>query len=331
MRALFCRALALALVVIAAPSRAAEPTGARVWLDWSRGPGTEACLPPQEVVREVEELLGRSIFVARSVADRTLHVDVTHEPKPPRYGAQMVLRSKTGRSLGTREFVIETATCEDASEALVLAISMLADLPRTAEELASESPPPSKTAAQPQAATPPEPWHMQARLGPAVALDGSGSIGPGGHLSAMLEPPAMWPFGVSALSTVRWSSPTPTTRYVLSSTTLTAALCLPPHRDRDRQLELTGCAGPQATLHVGSGSGFAVNRTSVQTTFGGALEVYGSYALAPSLRLFAMLGLAATPQQVEVVFQGPSGAPQRVDLASHVTGTSSIGIAFDIF
>ena len=113
MRALFCRALALALVATSARSRAAEPTSARVWLDWSRGSGTEACLPAEEVVREVEELLGRRIFVARSEADRTLHVDVTHELDPSRYGAQMVLRSKTGHSLGTREFAIETIDVAD--------------------------------------------------------------------------------------------------------------------------------------------------------------------------------------------------------------------------
>ncbi len=341
MRALFCRALALALVVMSAPSRAEEPTSARVWLDWSRGTGTEACLPPEDVVREVEDLLGRRIFVPRAEADRTLHVDVTHEIDPSRYGAQMVLRSKTGRSLGTREFVIETSTCQDASEALVLAISMLADLPRTAEETASEGPPPAKMppAKTPIAKMPPEetppatpkPWHLQARVGPAAALDGSGSVGPGAHLSAMLSPPDVWPLGMAALSTVRWSSPTPGTRYVLSSTTITAALCLPPHHDRGARLELTGCVGPQATVHVGSGSGFAVNRTSVQTTFGAELQLYGSYTLSRSIRFFAMLGLAGTPRQVEVVFRDPSGNPRRIDLASHVTAASAIGLALDIF
>ncbi len=323
MRALSCRALALAVVATAAPSRAEEPTSARVWLDWSHGRGTETCLAAQEVVRDVEQLLGRRVFVARSESDRTLHVDVTHDVEPSRYAAQMVLRSKSGRSLGTREIVIETSTCEDASEAFVLAISMLADLPRTAEEAASEAPPP----APPQAL--PEPWRLQARLGPALALDGSGSIAPGAHLSAMLSPPDVWPFGLAALSTLRWSSPTGATRYVLSSTSFTATLCLPPHRGR--RFEVTGCAGPQATLHVGSGTGFAVDRTAVRTTFGGEVHVYGGYALSPAIRLFAMLGLAATPQQVEVVFYDPAGNPRRVDLASHATLAASIGLAFDIF
>ncbi|OJY22514.1 MAG: hypothetical protein BGO98_19705 [Myxococcales bacterium 68-20] len=323
-RALSCRALALALVATAAPSRAEEPTSARVWLDWSQGRRTEACLPPEEVVRDVEQLLGRRVFVPRSESDRTLHVDVTHYVEPSRYAAQMVLRSKSGRSLGTREIVIETSTCDDASEAFVLAISMLADLPRTAEEVASEAPP-----APPQAL--PEPWRLQARLGPALALDGSGSVAPGAHVSAMLSPPGVWPFGLGALSTLRWSSPTPATRYVLSSTSFTATVCLPPHRDRERRLEVTGCAGPQATFHIGSGTGFAVDRTAVRTTLGGELQVYGGYALSPSIRLFAMLGLAATPQQVEIVFQDPAGNPRRVDLASHVTVSASIGLAFDIF
>ena len=323
-RALAYMALAVALVATSAPSRAAEPS-ARVWLDWSHGPGTETCLRSEEVVREVEELLGRTIFVPRSESDRTLHVDVTHDVDPSRYGARMVLRSKTGRSLGTREIVIETSTCQDASEAFVLAISMLADLPRTAEEEATDAPPPRP--ATPAAS----PWHLQARLGPALAIDASGSLGPGGHLSAMLSPPSVWPFGLAALSTVRWSSPTASTRYVLSSTTLMAALCLPPYRDGARRFEVTGCAGPQATLHVGSGTGFAVDRTSVQTTFGGEVQAYGSYALSPAIRIFSMLGLAATPQQVEIVFQDPSGGRRRVDLASHATVAASMGLAFEIF
>ncbi len=323
MRALSCRALALALVATAAPSRADEPASARVWLDWSQGRGAETCIAAEEVVREVEQLLGRRVFVPRSESDRTLHVELTHEVDPSRYGAQMVLRSKSGKSLGTREIVIETSTCEDASEAFVLAISMLADLSRTAEETASEArPAPAKT---------PEPWHLQARLGPALALDGSGSVAPGAHLSAMLSPAHAWPFGLAALSTVRSSSPTTSTRYMLSSTTFTATLCLPPHRDRGRRFEVTGCVGPQATLHVGSGTGFAVDRTAVRTTFGGELQAYGGYALSPTIRLFAMLGLVATPQQVEVVVQDAAGNPRRVDLASHATVAASIGIAFEIF
>ncbi len=324
MRALSCRALALALVATVAPSRADEPTRARVWLDWSQKRGTETCIGTEEVVHDVEQLLGRRVFAPRSESDRTLHVDVSHDVDPSRYGAQMVLRSKAGKSLGTREIVIETSTCEDASEAFVLAISMLADLPRTAEETASETrPEPAKTA--------PEPWHLQARLGPAIALDGSGSVAPGAHVSAMLSPPFVWPFGLSAMSTMRWSSPTPTTRYELSSTTFAATLCLPSYRDRGGRFEVTGCAGPQATLHVGSGKGFAVNRTAVRTTFGGELQAYGGYALSPAIGLFAMLGLAATPQEVEVVVQDSAGSPRRVDLASHATVAASIGLTLHFF
>ena len=62
MRALSCRALALALVAMASSSRAEEPTSARVWLDWSQGGGTVAFCP-EEVVRDVEQLLGRRLLV----------------------------------------------------------------------------------------------------------------------------------------------------------------------------------------------------------------------------------------------------------------------------
>jgi len=349
MRALFCRALALALVAFSTPSRAEEPT--RVWLDWSPGAGTETCLAPDAIEREVEALLGRSVFVSRGEADRTLHVDVTHEREPSRYGAHMVLRAKTGRSLGTREFVIETSACRDASEALVLAVSLLAELPRTEEESVattltpaatptpSTAPTPATTSAPTPAKTPttaprakrPSPWRMQARLGPAVAVDGSGALSAGALVSTMLSPPDVWPFSVIATSRLRWSSPMPEARYVLSSTALSAALCVPPQRQDHGRMTLTACAGPQATLHVGSGSGFGVDRTSMQMTFGGELHAIGDYALTPSLRLFVMLGLAASPRQVEVVVRDAAGAPRRIGVASHVTATSSIGLAFEIF
>jgi len=321
MRALFCGALALALGAAAAPARGDDSKSARVWLDWSHERGTEGCLPPEDIAREVEELLGRRIFASRSESDRTLHVDVTHEVDPARYIAQMILRSKAGKALGTREIVIETSVCQDASDAFVLAISMLADVPRTPEETTGGPPPPVRTGRPP--------WHMRAAVGPALSIDTNGAVSPGGHGAATLSPPSRWPFGLAVLSTVQSSALPGARRSTLSSTALAVIACLPSHQVQ--KLELMGCIGPQMTVHVGSGSGFPTSRTGAKATYGGMLQAYGVYAIGPAVHPFAMVALAATPQQVDVVFTDPSGAPHDVHLTSNVSFAASIGIAVDIF
>ncbi|MDF2692281.1 MAG: hypothetical protein K0S65_664 [Labilithrix sp.] len=343
-----CGGLAFALTLGAASAAFADPagvptslepsTGSRVWLDWTNGPGTDGCVSRDGAAREVERTLGRRIFVSREEAERTLRVRLDHAEGPSRYSAHMTLRSARGLALGERDITIDSERCAGATDGFTLALSLMADLARTREEEeeAKEPPPAPPPPASSKAQPPPraerrrrEPWRGFIGLGPALTFGTNADWTPGLHVFGLVDPPGFVPLALSGLAAVRPLETPSGGTFWLSSTQVDAAVCLPSWREE--QFELNGCLGPQATLHVGWGAGLMENRAGVSATFGGALRIYGAYALTRRLRLFATLGLAATPQKIDIETLDLAGEKRSVHETSTVRATSSIGVAIDIF
>ncbi|AKU97435.1 hypothetical protein AKJ09_04099 [Labilithrix luteola] len=324
-----------------APAHALEAT--RVWLDWETGPGTEGCISRDDAAKEVERTLGRRVFVAREEAERTLHVQLERAETPSRYSAHMTLLSARGTPLGERDITIESTSCAGATDGITLALSIMADLARTREEEEEAKTPPAMPPSPPVATTPPpvrppprpaekrneRRWQGFVGFGPAVTFDGNADFAPGLHVFGLVDPPGFLPLALSGLQTVRPFDTPQGGTFWQSTSQIDASVCAPSLRRG--KFELDGCLGPQATLYVAWGSGLMENRSGVSATFGGALRVYGTVAVARGVRLFGTLGLSATPQRIDIKTLDLNGQKMSIHETSTVTAVSSIGVALDIF
>jgi hypothetical protein len=320
---------ALACVLLAAPGRAeGESFEGKVFLDWSAGADAESCITREQVIADVEAILGRRIFAARSEADRVLRVDVDGTP-PAKVTGQILLLSAGGVSLGARELSVQSEDCKDVASALTLALSIMADLPRTAAERAampkSSLAPPPRSAPQ----APPPRWHAAVGLGPTGSLDSNADVAVGGQATLVVVPPRFLPFSVTVINAVRSSSTPRGMAYTLSSTTVAPAVCTPAW-SRGRFAAL-GCLGPDLTLHIGWGAGFTESHAGVSSTVGGLLHTYAAYSFAHGWR--AVLGVAATasPQRVSLAFTDQQNVSTTFYRTPIVAVFTTIGVAADLF
>ncbi len=331
-------ALALALTALwSLPARAeTTPDEARVLLEWSRGPGAESCLSPEEAATEVERLLSRPVF-ATSSTDRRLVVSIERTADPPGYKASMRLFAASGAPLGQREIVIAAERCEQATEAFTLALSIMADIPRTPGE-SLPPPPPESHAAPPVPSAPVSPPPLRTRapdrvgigIGPAAAIVATPATPSlGGHVSVLFEPTGFIPVLGGVVSTVRSHEVLESRRAWLSSTQLEATLCVPPLSAKS--LSVFACLGPEATIHVGWGAGFGDARSGVSTTVGAIARAYVRQMIGERAHLFASFGIAATPRALEVAFTEPGGARREALRTAYFSPFLSFGIAFDDF
>ena len=284
-------------------------------LDWTRGPGAEACPSEPELIEDVERSLGRRAFADRARADRVLHVDIQRAGTPPRWLARIALATPNGRKLGSRDLSIESTSCEEASESLVLALALMIDLPPTPEELEDER---AKRAA---------PWHLSGRLGPSVAVDSS--LGGGAHASVVLVPGRFWPVSADAFVSSQRESEPAGRSVQLVRTMLGLGVC--PLTVRAARLVLAGCVGPQAELVVAWGTGFGRDRTGTGIRFGGLVQASATYKIGDRVHAFATIGVAATPQRLDFTVLDDRGVERTAYRGSPVTALGSFGLAFDFF
>ncbi|WP_146652275.1 hypothetical protein [Labilithrix luteola] len=321
--------LALACAMIATTSEAsaedAQAYDGKVFLDWSEDAEAARCIARDRIVSEVEATLGRQVFAPKAAADRVLRVDVGATPPPGRFTAQMLLLSATGLSLGARELSVESEDCKEVSSAFTLALSIMADLPRTTEEQAAAR---SGTPVSPPRPT----WHGTLGLGALGALDSNGDLAPGVQLGLVVRPPRFLPFGVFVSGVPRSSSTPRGMGYTLLNTTVAATLCAPPASfGRADRFAWLSCAGPDVTLYLGWGAGFTESRAGLSSTVGGTLQTYLSYSFAHMWRAFLGTGASATPQRVSLAFSEGRDEAKSVYRTPFLTAFVSIGVAGDIF
>lgn len=301
-----------------------EAYDGKVFLDWTEDAEAARCITRDQLVHDVEVSLGRQVFAARASADRRLRVDVG--ATEGRFTAHMLLLSASGASLGARELSVETGDCAEVEAAFALALSIMADLPRTREEQAS-----ARAGAGAAAPPTPAPWRGTVGLGAVGAVDTNGDWIPGGQLGLVVRPPRFVPFAVAMTGLLRSSSTPQGMGYALLATTVAATLCAPPLSFGGDRFAWMSCAGPDVAVYLGWGDGFTESRAGVSSTVGGALQTYLAYSFTQGWRAFLGVTATATPQRVSLAFSEGRDGAKSFYRTPFLTAFASIGVAADIF
>lgn len=285
------------------------------FLEWTRAPGAEGCLAEEEMVEDVERSLKRRVFVPRAVADRVLRATIA--PARSGWHATIDLATKDGMALGARELDFEESDCREASNVLVLAISLMANLPVLPSE---------RTASPPARHTEPS-IRFRAATAPAMLIDDRPSVRPGADLSLEVIPRAFVPIVADLLFQLQTPGAASGESYWLFGTTLGVSLC-PLYVVRAR-LELLTCAGPELTVYASWGRNFVRDATAFSSTVGALVQARGTYAITARLRAFLAVGAVATPQQVDIVGDGV-GQAQFLGRTPYVTGLAALGLSLEL-
>ncbi|MDB5212315.1 MAG: hypothetical protein JWO86_242 [Myxococcaceae bacterium] len=320
---------ALAGALLAAPGRAeGESFDGKVFLDWSADAGATSCVTREQIIADVEASLGRQVFARRAVADRVLRVDVGGAP-PAKLTGQILLLTANGVSLGARELSVDADDCKDAASALTLALSIMADLPRTSAERAAETKAPSAPPPPPVTRAPPLRWHAAVGLGPMGSLDSQGDLSGGAQATAVFVPPRFLPFSVTIFASPRSSSSPSGMGYTLLNTTVAATICAPAWSHG--HFAWLGCIGPDVTLYAGWGAGFTQSHAGLSSTVGGLAHTYAAYSFARGWRAVVGLGAAASPQRVSLAFTDRQNTSTTFYRTPFVSAFTAIGVAVDLF
>ncbi|MDF2694898.1 MAG: hypothetical protein K0S65_3281, partial [Labilithrix sp.] len=297
--------------------------------------GAANCVSREQVTADIETTLGRPVFAPREVADRVLRVDVATTSPPNRFTGQILLSTAGGVSLGARELAVESEDCKEVSSAFALALSIMADLPRTSAEQvpASTKPQPAGTPARPPQVVPPpsseQRWRAFVGLGAEGALDSNGSLAPGAQAALVVVPPRFLPFAVAVHGEPRSSSTSDGKGYTLLGTTVAAMMCAPAWTPG--RFAWLSCLGPDVTVYLGWGAGFTDSRAGVSSTVGGILQSWGAYSITPRWRAVLGLAAAATPQQVSLASIDRQSGSTTFYRTPLLTAFASIGVAAEIF
>ncbi len=141
--------------LVASPARADEAKTSS--LAWVRMPGSESCVPSQDLARAVEARLGRDVFVPTSRAD--LSIEGRVEPLPGRKGhrAVILVRGGNGETLGERTIEDKDPTCARLTEPLSLVIALMIDPEAASRPRKEETLPPAPSPPPPPPSPPPPP------------------------------------------------------------------------------------------------------------------------------------------------------------------------------
>lgn len=309
----------------------------KVYLDWSATEAAARCITPDQTIADVDSTLGRPVFAPRDGADRILRVDVQAAGSPARYVGRIVLLSANGNSLGARELVVESDDCQEVTTAFTLALSLMADLPRTSDEVAAMQakserrgrPPAGRSPSPTVSPAAPARWHVTGGVGPTMALDSNGNVAPGAQLGMVVTPPRFLPLSFDLVTSPRSGSTPAGARYTLLGTTAAAGICAPPWA-RGRFVWLS-CLGPSVTVHVGWGDGFTDSRSGASSTVGGMLQNHAAYSLTRRWRVVLGIAVTATPQRVPLAFSGKQNPSTTFYRTPILTTFTTIGVAADFF
>ncbi len=309
---------ALSVLTLATAASGEEPRRALVFLEWTRAPGAETCLSRDELIEDVEVTLRRRPFAPRAAAERVLRASIARSQGEVGWTAHIALSTAGGEALGARDITIRNESCAEASEAIVLALSLMVELPITTAEIAARRR--SDEARR---------WHLEAHLGPGIGIDDTVTPMPAAGLGLVLRPGHTWPFALDVVASLSTGLGSQQSRFWLANTMLGLSVC--PVSASWSKVRLSGCAGPEITTFTGWGHGFAKNRLGLSSTVGAWVRSQATYELSGPLRAFASLGVAATPQQLELTFADPQGVERRLHRTSFVTAFGAVGLAVDFF
>jgi hypothetical protein len=272
-------------------------------LSWVRLPGADSCVSTQDLARDVEARLHRSVFVSPSDAD--VSVEGRIEPKPKGgWHATIAIRDDRGALLGNRNLDNPATSCGEMREELAFVIAVMIDPD------AALTPRPAPAPAR--APDPPR-WRLDAGTSVAGAAGLLPHVSLGVRVDALLTPPKLIPlegFGVV------WPHDS------LGSASIWLALVgggLCPLRYLGSRVLLYGCASGIAGMMSSSGPASTVP-VGITPVLGAELE--GRLSLRLGGPFVARLGVALV---VPIIYPagGTMADPYKL---SPVAGTADLGL-----
>jgi hypothetical protein len=200
------RSIAVALLVAPAIAHAEGRTSS---LSWVRMPGADSCVATQDLARDVEERLGRTVFVSAAQADVSVEGHIEPNANGPGFHAVVSIRDAKGALLGTRELARPEKSCDEMRAPLALIIAVMID-PDAAMHPKPAPPPPPKppeptviTRTEKETvyvpvptppkvevpARPPAPWHVEVDADFVAAFELLPETGAGIAATLLVDPP----------------------------------------------------------------------------------------------------------------------------------------------
>lgn len=296
-RLFFCSSLA-----VASSARADEHADRTSALSWIRLPGADACVPTQELAREVERRLGRAVFVPAASADVSVEGHIAPNAARTGWEAHFILRDAKGLKLGVRDLKQISAQCTKMTDALSLVVALMIDpdaavkvrepepepkfdpVPQAAPARAPVPEPPTLPALPEPSSPPAHGWRID--TGASVSL-GAGllpGVAVGLAADAIVDIPGLAPVHVIGAF---WPNSTETAPGGDASGQFSLAYvgggaC--PIGTRKPSLSLDGCGNAHLGLLRSNGAGFSVARDAEQH-----LYVALSAEMRLSIRVFGPL------------------------------------------
>lgn len=253
--------LCCGLVSMSSIANAQEARGVASTLSWTRAAGAEACPTVVQVAAELEGLLGRSVLVDASVADRIVEVSVAPGTDAP-FVARIQVSSPTGEVLGLRELAAHEADCSDLLEGASMAIALMIDPDALAREREDEveeveevedeavededgdeiddaRPPIEVPVIAPAAPEPPTRFNLD--VGGAGTLAVGPFVSGAGYARALLSLPGFVPFGVVGM--LQPFSRAESTGGAVDFTTVLGGVTICPLFFHGARFSIEGCAG----------------------------------------------------------------------------------------
>ncbi len=323
----------VALAVVPLAARAEKPRQMTSSLSWVRLAGAEECVGTQDLARDVEQRLGRSVFVSAAHADVSVEGHVEPRADGPGWQAAITVRDAKGALLGTRELARRDSSCAEMREPIALVIAVMIDPDATVSPGPREAPPsrPAILLAEgPVVGAAPSlprgaPWRFDAGASiiggagllpnPGIGVSGGGLLEPP-HLPALLGFGAIW-FDNSAST----AGPGVET---FSLAFLGGGICpLTTHGDR---IHGYLCGVGHLGLLKSRGSGFEVPLSDGQRVFlAGALEGRLTLRVFGPLTARAGLSLVVPIVRHAFTYRQPSGAEVETFRMAPVAATADLG------
>lgn len=175
----------------------ATERGVASTLSWTRLEGAERCPTVVQVAAELESLLGRSVLVDASLADRIVEVSVAPGTETP-FLARIQVSSPSGEVLGLRELAAQQADCSDLLENASMAIALMIDPDAMAREREVEEEVEAEhvEVIEPPIVPPQPPTRFTLDVGGAATFAVGPFVSGAGYARALLSLPGFVPFGV---------------------------------------------------------------------------------------------------------------------------------------
>lgn len=334
------RRLALLAGALALPAAAEHPTAETAALSWVREAGAESCPPETDVLRAIEQRLGRSTFVPADRAELVLEAKLTALPAGA-FRADLLMR-RGSEVIGRRELLGDGPSCQLVAENAALVIALTIDpeasldplpIATTPAAAPSPSPPteqPSRSESRksaPPSATKSEgdgpAWQGDVEVAAGIATGSVPKLSPGVFARGRAFPPQL-PFGIelgAAFFPLQRVDAEPGKGADFSEFAAGAALCSRP--SRPSRLRGLVCAGVDAGAVAGRGYGFDENPRFRTLTVGLSARGRLGFRVLPALAVVVGPDVVVPLKRDHFEARTPAGTQQLFRM-------SPIGIGFEL-